>query len=794
MDFLLGPLSALITAASLVATSPGGISSLPEVDMETSRAMARPGFIAHISDRSGTSLGSVFREGSISTPIEKLPAEFLEAVIAIEDRRFLQHRGIDPKGLASAAMSQFGPSPRGGSSIDQQMAKNAWIGPEVSLRRKIPEALLALRARQVLGGRGVMQLYLETAWFGRGVTGAGGAAMAWFGRDWSELSLGEMAYLAGLLKGPGFYDLQRHPERAARRRDQVLQAMLREGFITEADMRSAMEAPLVPAERIARVQGQESRWAMSAAQPILGRMIDEQVSGSALLHDVEITLSIDQTWQRMAQDALQNIVRPLSREEPFASVSAGKMTEIRALQHDSPVLREIAREMLDPVLPWDSTSQAGLLLDQREGIWRILIENGTVLDEELRFPEGFRPSPGDIVAVRISENGLRAEGRRAIDGAVVIMDPRTGEILASIGGAFPDHTGFDRTRAIRQPGSAIKTFLYLAAFEHGYTPEMWVSDTERDFITEDGVIWRPRNYGRTQAGTVTLRAAFEQSSNLAAAHLMDALGSDAMARIAESAGVYPSGMRQHMTAALGTIETSLLDLAQGHATIVNGGAIRQRNAIHEMSIGGQPLIANGIRIGEGRMGAGPIARRSSIEDVLSILHGVTQRGTASVAFRGHPVTIAGKTGTTQGYRDAWFVGVTPHLAIGVWIGRDDNLPMQGQVSGGRHAAPVAAAILRQAFQKDLIDGNGFLRGSQDSSVTWPPARGASSLPSASTVMTAPQAGSWTEPPAQAPSGNFQGDVIDPFWGQPMRQLQPAPQNDTRFQPVNRNDDLRRNSW
>lgn len=795
VDFLLAPLSSLITAAGLLAASPGGISVLPSVNMEESQQMARPGFIAHISDRSGNSLGHMFREGPISTPVDKLPIDFLNAVIAIEDRRFLEHRGIDPIGLALAAASQFGSSPRGGSSIDQQMAKNAWIGPEVSLRRKIPEALLALRAREELGSKAVLQLYLETAWFGRGVTGAAGAARAWFGKDWGDLGIGEMAYLAGILKGPGFYDAQRHPDRAVARRNQVLNAMFREGFISEEELLAEQSAPLEVSNRIARVQGHETRWAMSAAQQALSRAIDETVTNPSLLNDVEITLSIDQNWQSIAQNALRTGLRPLSHEEPFEVISREIVSDILQEGHDSIALREIARENLSQILPWDSSAQAGMLVERNGATWTLLLDTGALEHREIEIPSRITASPGQVFAFHEADGSLRAEGRRSIDGAVVVMDPRTGEVLASIGGAFPDHTSFDRTRALRQPGSAIKTFLYLAAFENGYTPEMWVSDTERDFVTEDGVIWRPRNYGRTQAGTVTLRTAFEQSSNLAAAHLIDEIGSREMGRIAEAAGVYPGGMRPHMTAALGTLETSLANITRGYATIANGGAARQQNVTHHLSVNGQVKISNGIRVGEGRMGTGPIARRSSIEDMISMMHGVTTRGTASQAFRGHPVTFSGKTGTTQGYRDAWFIGVSPHLAIGVWIGRDDNQPMSGRISGGRNAAPIAANILRQAFQAGMIDRDGFMPGSSDSAITWPPMRGSSPQSLQGMEVTGDVFNPVWEPVQSVNEPVFVDD-FDPFWGSPVRQVQPAQPADINreFRTENRNEDLRINRW
>ena len=795
MDIAYGLMSSLTAALGLLTAGPAGVTSIPAVDMEEIRQRAQPAYIAEISDRQGNALGTMFRDGPLATPIEYLPPEFLEAVIAIEDRRFLEHRGMDPIGLAAALRSQFGPSPRGGSTIDQQMAKNAWLGPEVSLRRKIPEAILALRARQALGPRGVLQAYLETAWFGRGVTGAAGAAEAWFARPWSELTLGENAYLAGILMGPGFLDAERHPERALTRRNQVLRAMRDEGFITQDQAEATMQEDLTPAPQRQRAHGAQTRWMMSAALPGITREVDAGLPGDALLSEISVTLTLDPDWQSIAQEALSSAIGRISPLVAFGEITQSDMADLRAAAGSESALREIARAHLEDIIPWDSTARAGILIAENDGDWDLLTDSGRIRSAQVTAPAGLEMSPGQILAFSETDDGLRAEGRQQIDGSVVILDPRTGALLASVGGASPNLSAFDRTRARRQPGSSIKTFLWLAALDQGFHPDNAIEDFERDFITEDGSLWRPRNYGRSQAGMVSLRAAYEQSSNLAAAHLINRIGTDAMGRMAEGAGAYPDGMRRHMTAALGTMELSLLDLTRAHASIVNGGAQRVPVMIHEMTSPAGQVISNGMRVGENRMGAGPIAGRSSIEHILELMHGVTRRGTASQAFRDHPVTLAGKTGTTQGYRDAWFIGVTPHVAIGVWIGRDDNLPMPGQIAGGRHAAPVAARILVEAHAKGMIDAEGFTDEASVANISWPPAYRAITGQSSSP----PQNLGWQDPQthAQPPSGITRREVeVDPFWGvvRPAIPQGSVPQGNRDPRNLNRNEDLRRNRW
>ena len=788
-------ISALVGGFGILLSSPFGPATLPAADMNELRTRAVPAYAARISDADGRDLGELYREGPLSSPLALLPETFLRAVIATEDRRFFEHRGIDPVGLAGATASQFGRNPRGGSTIDQQMAKNAWTGPEVSLRRKIPEAVLALRARHQLGAEGVLQAYLETAWFGRGVTGAAGAAQAWFARDWAELSLGEIAYLAGILKGPGFYDAERHPERALARRNQVLVAMLREGFISEEAAEAARAEPIEAAPRRMAGQGAENRWFMTAARPAIGRAIEEMPAWHTLFAQVDVETTLSAEWQALAQSALAGTIRNISPLEPFAVLEAADLEEIREARDERGNLRRLARAHLSGILPWDSDAQAGLLVDRSGEDWTILLANGELRTAALSVSGNFALQPGQVLALRDEVDGFAAQGRNTIEGAVVIIDPRDGSLLASIGGADPNLTSFDRTRARRQPGSAIKTFLWIAAMQSGYHPGSPVPDFEQEYITEDGEAWRPRNYGRSQSGMVPLSSAYEQSSNLVAAALIDAIGSDAMAQVAERAGAYPDGMRRHMTAALGTMEVTLLDLTRAHGAVVNDGVPREPTVIRNMELDGHRLISDGVRVGQGRHGGGPIASRFIIEDMLGMMRNVVRHGTASGAFRGNPVTIAGKTGTTQGYRDAWFVGVTPHLAIGVWIGRDDNRSMPGRIAGGRHAAPVAARILAEAHRAGLIDGEGYRDEGRASGIAWPPGATMAVTQGGGVIIegTAQEQPAHQSVPRYVPAPAQPAQSGGGFWGVVGEVNRPAARDD-QFREPNRNADLLRDRW
>lgn len=716
-------IATVIGSIGITMTSPLGGIPAPTSDLREVFERARPAYTAMVSDASGQTVGALHRTGPLSSDPALLPERFLQAIIATEDRRFGAHNGIDPVGLAAAILSQVTGTPRGGSGIAQQMAKNAWLTPEQSWSRKMVEGMAALRAWSVLGPEGVMRAYLETAWFGRGVTGAAGAAQAWFGTDWDELDLSQIAYLAGILRGPAFYDAINRPERAVSRRDQVLRAMVREGHITQDEADIHLGTPVVAVPRIPAGTDLSTRWMMSAARAEIEELLSTYADPDRLVSEAHIAVTIDPDWQTIAQSALTAALAPIAGTMPVGRLDTDQIAEILQSTTDTGHLRTLARHHLTELLPWDSDARATALLERDGSSWTILDLTGVVRSVTPEFQSGLTPAAGMILAASGPDEAPRMRGRPQVEGAVVILDPRTGAILASIGGSDPAIGAFDRTRAMRQPGSSIKAFLWLAALQAGYTPDTAVPDYEQTYINADGVAWTPRNYNRSQSGMVSLRSALEQSSNLVAAALIDALGVEAMARSAEGAGAYPGGMRRHASSALGSSEVSLRDLVAAHATLVNDSVARAPRSVEDLWINGQAILSGGMRPGGSARGAGPIASRHATEDLLGMLRGVVTRGTAAGAFRGHPVTLVGKTGTSQGYRDAWFIGMTPHLSIGVWIGRDDNQPMPAGSGGARLAAPVAATILRQAHAAGLLDALGYRDEMRNSGTPWPPQTG-----------------------------------------------------------------------
>jgi penicillin-binding protein 1A len=767
----------VIAFAGTISTSPLGPLAVPsELSVDVNRA-ENSAYALQISSREGDEIGEFVSKTPLKINHSELPGFFIDAVIAAEDERFLQHDGVDPAGIAGALRDIARGRLRGGSTITQQMVKNTLIGNDQTIGRKVLEAMIAARIDAELDKTRIIEKYLESAWYGRGLTGVARAPMVWFGKDWDEISLAEAATLAAMLKGPSLFDPWKNPEKTEARRNAILNIMHQQGWIQEDQYQQARAETVValPPEQTLEA----NRWIVSAVEDDLSKRSGLPADGSA-------GLTIRSDWQELATAVVQDKIRQISPVQKPVRVPSERMDALRELE--KPELPSDLRVGL----PFGTPYNSALLMEHDDAGWDLLIAGrGMVRDISLENPyKHYSPEVGDLVAVEeISANSeYQLHVDTEIQAALVAMDPRTGEILATVGGVDAGLTEFDRTRASRQPGSSIKPFLYLAALKSGFSADSPVDDIEHTWTTRHGVAWRPRNYDHSQSGRIAMYSALERSSNLAAAYLVNRIGVDAMAEVAEAAGAYPAGgMNRHISSSLGASEVRLRDLVAGYAAIVNNGWARTPHVVRAIK------DEDGTELPEDYRKPGPIAGRENIRDILGMMRGVVVRGTSSVAFKANPVAVAGKTGTTQNWRDAWFVGVTPHIAIGVWIGRDDNKPLPNHLAGGTAAAPVVAEIFRKAFEAGMIDENGLL-DEEEPAMSWPPELHKGSAARAPVVAAAPSTASAVKPAATSkPKKNVLISApaqsgISGFWGgaatkQPVQAATPSPVN------VNRNADI-----
>ncbi|HSR73087.1 MAG TPA: PBP1A family penicillin-binding protein [Kiloniellales bacterium] len=524
-----------------------------------------------------SSYGDVYGE---TVSLRDLPPHLPRAVLAVEDRRFYDHFGIDLIGLGRAMMANLraGEIVQGGSTITQQLAKNLFLSPERTIKRKIQEMMLALWLERKFTKDQILSLYLNRVYLGAGTYGVDAAARHYFGKPASAVNLYEAALLAGLLKAPSRYNPVRAEALAERRTALVLDAMVDAGFITGAQ-----------AEAAAR-----------------GKTRGRAIAGSQALYFAD--------WVR-------------AQIESYIGPNSGDLVVITTL---NPYQQRVAEEELASL--------------------------------------------------------LAAEGkeRDVSQGAIVLMSP-DGAIRAMVGGRSYDASQFNRaTQALRQPGSAFKAFVYLAGLEQGLTPDTRIPDAP---ITVEG--WSPQNYDERYHGTVTLREAFARSLNSVAVRVSERAGRTAVANAARRLGI-TSELEAEPSIALGTSEVTLLELTGAFATFANHGKGVWPYGIEEIRRKDGTLLYRRAGGGPGRV----IASRV-VERMTDLMRATVEWGSGKAAKPDRPA--AGKTGTSQDFRDAWFVGYTAGLVGGVWLGNDDGAPMN-RVSGGTLPARLWRSVLVRALE------------------------------------------------------------------------------------------------
>lgn len=676
----------------------------------------RPAIVLHKADeahdivvswRDGSRAG-VLPASAGTVSVDELPRIFLDALKATEDADFDRHMGIDPAGLARAAIGWIaGGRGVGGSTLTQQLAKNAVTGSDRTVWRKLAEMISAVQTEAVLSKNEILESYANAVFFGRRSDGARNAARNWFGKDWASLDTGEIAFLAGVLQAPSGLDPQRNPDtglaRARARRDHVLERMVIEGVIDQESRDRAMQGAV---ETIEPRTGREIWAAPSDARFWATTLARRLVSGGGsknggLLQQesgaLQIVLPLDRRAQEIAAEALDDGLRAMrdllpdgalanlaDLDQPDVADALGRLFRIdessHAVEAARATLMEAARAAVRSLPP---DARRAIVL-RHQGDIRLLAEDGSRLDGQDLDTRSRRmldkARHGDVFVVTESEPGedRLLLGRPAVQGAVVAIDVATGRPIASVGGVESWASQFDRTQARRQPGSTIKPFLWLAALERGYPPGMEVEDAPIKIAMDDG-IWRPSNYGGGSQGWVPLYRALELSLNNVAVRLSLDFGPQALRDMASRAGAYDPAewddMRRLMlpSAALGSVETTPERMARAVAAL-------------------DPHHST-------------IARERDLEALEAMMRGVLTRGTAWRAFQDGPDGIVGKTGTSQDHRDAWFIGRSGDVALAVWVGRDDSRPMPAMggraATGGSLAAPIAAQIFQAFFDEGL---------------------------------------------------------------------------------------------
>jgi penicillin-binding protein 1A len=690
------------------------------------KGMKLPG-ASVVLDRRGERFAEVFEENQrrVWVALSDIPEHVQKAFLAAEDRRFYQHKGIDERGLIRAFIGNLAPSgrPQGGSTITQQIVKNLLVGEDLTYERKIREMIVASRVEHTLSKAEILELYLNSVYLGRGSWGIELAARSYFGKPAKELTLEEGALLAGLTKGPNYFNPDRHPLRAQERLAYVLSRMQEDGVLAAEQSGRGLPAlpTLVAYERPRRDIGfhfvdQVAREAKSLASI-------EAITANSYTVRSTINPQLQRAVEAALQEGLSRYERSAGRVQ-FRAAEANLSQAIQRIDAEKkPGEKRPAwqRALASARLPlYDVHWTPAIVLEKPAGkkgeAWRVGLADGRVLPLSIENATAQRKlALYDVVLVRVADGKGKIAGRAElrvrpmVQGMAVVLENKTGRILAMTGGfSYPLSQLNRATQAVRQPGSAIKPLSYLGALRNGLQPNTLVSDEpitlpplgggrvrEQDY-------WSPKNYDGGYGGILTLRRALENSRNLATVHLLDGgiesnpeASLDRLCKLALEAQIYRECLRYYPFV-LGAQPVRPVDLAAFYATIANEGLHPTPHVIDSIERNGVTIYRHDPK------SAVMISSvdRAAFYQLKTMLQGVLARGTAR-SISGLAPYVAGKTGTTDGENDAWFVGFTNDVTVAIWIGYDNadgkRRTLGGGATGGHVAVPIFEPVIQAAW-------------------------------------------------------------------------------------------------
>jgi penicillin-binding protein 1A len=685
----------------------------------------------------GALMAEYAKEKRLFLPIQAIPDRVKAAFLSAEDKNFYNHPGVDLSGLARAIvvnLQNFGSGrrPVGASTITQQVAKNFLLTSDQTIDRKIKEAILSFRIEQAYSKDKILELYLNEIFFGLNSYGIAGAALTYFNKSVTELTVAEAAYLASLPKGPANYHPFRHPEAALERRNWVIDRMVENGYVSQAD---GAEAKTQPLGVTARNNGPSLFASEYFAEAVRRQLIDQFGEKTLYEGGLSVRTSLDPQMQLFARKALQDGLINYDERRGFhgALKQIDTTSDWGKALAAIPALADVPEWRLAVVLAVADDSVDIGLQPVKDGGGKVPPERerGRIEAKNMQWayrsatgsktaksPQGVL-SAGDVVYVeRLGDDGSSSYRLRQppkVQGGIVAMDPKTGRVLAMAGGFSYAQSEFNRaTQAMRQPGSSFKPFVYAAAMDNGYTPASVVNDDPIEIQAGNGQIWRPDNYEGEGGGANTLRFAIEHSRNRMTVRLANDLGMNVVAEYAERFGVYDH-MMPVLAMALGSGETTVLRMVSAYSVIANGGKQIKPTLIDRIQdrygktiFRHEERVCDDCNAGDWQNQEEPnvVDNRETVLDpmtsyqITSMMQGVIIRGTAAGKVDLGGRDVAGKTGTTNDEKDAWFVGFTPDLVAGLYLGFDTPATLGRGGTGGVLAAPVFNEFM-QAAVKDM---------------------------------------------------------------------------------------------
>lgn len=693
-------LMSALTLGVIIALMLGLAAALIYPDLPSLDALTnyRPKLPLRVYSEDGYLLAEYGEERRSFVDFKHIPQNMKNAVIAIEDRRFYQHGGVDTKGILRAAVNNVtGGSKQGASTITMQVARNFFLSSERSLKRKINEAMLAIKIEHTLSKDQILELYINQIYLGQRAYGFAAASQVYYGKPLDKLNLAEIALLAGLPKAPTNYNPFTHPKRAITRQHEVLHDMYKFGFIDEATYQDALKQPLrfkasqqsrdVAADYVGEIvrQAMYERYQdniytsglkvyttiLKADQEAANNALIQGVMEYDLRHGYRGTEGYIDAKYTTGENANQIMEKTLDELETFSGISPAIVTKI------SPKSITVHNTSGEDI----QIEGEGLALIQR-----ILNEK-----DPSKISAKLRIKVGSIVRVKSENDTWKVTQLPQVESAFVSLDPKTGGVRALVGGFDFSRNKFNHvTQAWRQPGSSFKPFIYSAALEKGFTPASIVDDAPISFpasFTGSGEAWEPHNFDGKYEGPMRLRTALTKSKNMVSIRVLNSIGvdyaQDYITRFGFSAKDHPA----YLTMALGAGSVTPWQMAQAYAVFANGGYLVKPYIISKITDSKDKLIEETTHVEAGVDAERVIDERNAFL-MTSMMQDVTRVGTAAKARQLGRSDLAGKTGTTNNHIDAWFAGFNPKQVAITWIGYDKPQSLGGNETGGSAALPI----------------------------------------------------------------------------------------------------------
>ncbi|MDI6844651.1 MAG: PBP1A family penicillin-binding protein [Candidatus Saccharicenans sp.] len=651
----------------------------------------KPPIISAVYSDDGQLIREFAVERRIQIPYEKIPEVLRQAIVATEDPRFFTHKGIDYRGILRALKEDFfriitGKTRlHGGSTITQQLARSLFLHPQQTLRRKLKEMLVAREIEQKYTKEKIFELYCNQFYLGHGAWGVESASQLYFGKSVTELTLPEAALIAGIFRGPAIYSPYNNPRVTLNRRNHVLNRMVEEGYLSRQQAEELKKLPLgvLP---LRRVTYQAGDYFLEEVRKYVERKYGEE---ALYRGGLRIYTSINMNYQKYAEEALNRGLRVQDKKYGW------RRDKRNLLAEGKQELEKVWLESWNSLPPVPGQTEEAIVLEVSQTEAKVRIKNftGRMTNKGIEWTRARYLNqllkPGDVILVEIKsvdENAGTAvvslDQEPAVEGAFIAIDVATGQIKAMGGGYSFKRSQFNRaTQALRQTGSAIKPIFYTAALEKGFTPASVIVDEPTNFVDKwTGEPWTPKNYDGEFRGAVTLRKGLEESRNVVTAKLLDYISPQVGVEYCRKFGI-TSTIYPYLSLALGAFEVTLQELTSAFTVFPNKG---QR---------ARPYFITRIEDKDGNILEENLPQ---IEEVISpqiaymmtyMLQGVVQRGTAAAAASLN-WPLGGKTGTTNKFTDAWFIGFSPSLCAGVWVGYDTKISLGNRQSGAVVALPI----------------------------------------------------------------------------------------------------------